>query len=193
MKRLISILIVLASIVLLCCGCNKEADQVAQENSNDNKLLPYGLKFGMTHSEAVKTYASFPAISKDASTGLYECDFTGDASLFNIDSDKLYEDMMNGNGLVMDPSYYFTFNKDEKLCKFAVETIIQDSEQTAEYLFNAYVDYFTKELSAKADTKEGSTLMSAKLETETVLVQVIATMSRGEFVVSATISSKTYK
>lgn len=203
-KKYISILLVFASLFTLLTACGSKEDGDASENdgkqnqASDNALLPYGLEFGMSYEQAQDTCEGFPSISKAssnegyASDGCYDPSIDDYCAMFGIDSDTLYEDMTNGEAVVFDPGYYFSFNADKELYEFYSITKILDGEGTAEYVFNAYLDYFAEKLGVEADMNESETKLAGTFETETLGVSVVMEVDGSTFMVYFVIHSMEY-
>ena len=182
MKKFMTMLLVFASVMLVCCGCGgkengaeAESKPAVQENPADNQLLPANLKFGMSYEEAKSTCSDISSYKTAINGGNTSVDldlrFDKYEEFYNIDGDVLYADMMNGNGIVVDPSFYCYFNKSDKLYELGVSTRITENERPAEYLFNTYVDFCEEKMGTKATIRESSSELTAQWDTNTINVR----------------------
>ena len=173
-------------ICLLFCACgsgnNNLPNDALTANPEDNEFLPFDLEFGMSQEKAEEVYSNFPAV-----------EYSDYESFYQIDGEALYEDMMEGNGIVLDPDCSFDFSDNQKLYGFTVKTKIYDSERSAERLFNEYLDFFQTKTGLDADVSETSGKLDAVIETETLNLSVILEEKDGDFAVSAITCCKVYK
>lgn len=185
-KKLLCLVLVFTLVLTLLAACgedtNKETadSQASIQNeaagstlNQDNALLPCGLTFGMSYSQAQATCENFPAISDASSNDGYFSDpldpsYDEYDNMHGIDNDRLYEEMYNGDAVVLSPNYFFSFNEYKQLYEFYVISQIFDGEATAEYLFNTYVDYLIEHLGEMPHRRETSTSLSATFETDSL-------------------------
>lgn len=206
MKKALAVLLVILTLLGLCaCSDNNATQNTTQPAAStanaptapaaeDDKLLPYSLKFGMGYDEAENVCQDFPKIEKaQANDGFFSEGFSPEAedywTFFGIDSQKLY----NNNGIVTDPQYYFSFNESKKLYEFYVMCRIYDSEGAAEVLFNEYLDHYNETIDTEAKITETDTELSALYETDTLRVSVILQVEDNSFLVYTVIHNKTYE
>ena len=188
MKKIIAAVLALCCVVFLFAGCKNEEQPQPTKNPNlvanpdDNKFLPVNLEFGMTRENAKQIYESFP-----------ELNFSDYESFYQIDSDALYADMMDGKGLVTDPRVEFNFNACNELYELVIKTDISDGENAAEYLFNEYVDFFQLKSGVSATISETSNQLLAEIETETLRLRVVLEEDDGDFDVYAITCCKVYE
>ena len=187
-KRFIAALLSLVCVATLCCGCHNDSSSTSTpkktltENPKDNEFLPLGLEFGMSSEEAEQVYPDFPDV-----------DYSDYEIFYEIDGQSLYADMMEGNGIVLDPNCSFNLNEDNEIYGFTVKTTIYDGEGAAELLFNEYVDFFQVKSGLTATINESSSKLEANIETETLRLSVILAENDGDFTVSAITCCKVYE
>lgn len=175
MKKTISLILIIICLIGACCGCGSNDEKQSAKKFDDNTLLPYGLKFGMSYDEAKETYSEFPEIDKAksndgyASEGAYPL-LNEYESFFELDLDKLYEDE---NARVKFPAYYFSFNEQKELYEFYVFMHIENSESSAEVLFNEYMDYYEEKLNKDFKTEESTGAIRAQCETDTLKIEIV--------------------
>ena len=185
-KKALSLVLALIMVAAMLAGCGDKGDKVAADSqasiqneaagstlNQDNALLPCGLTFGMSYSQAQATCENFPSIGDASSNDGYfsdpfEPNYDDYDNMHGIDNDRLYEEMYNGDAVVLSPDYFFSFNEYKQLYEFYVISQIFDGEATAEYLFNTYVDYLTEHLGDAAGMRETSTSLSATFETDSL-------------------------
>ena len=189
MNKIIAILLALCLCVCVCAceGGNghsngNDSENTLTANPKDNELLPFGLEFGMSNEEAKGVHQDFPIVS-----------YADYESFYNIDGQELYADMMEGDGIVLDPNCNFDFNDEQKLYAFTVKTTIYDGEGAAEFLFNEYVDFFQDRTGLTATINETPSKLEARIETETLHLSVILEEKEGDFTVSAITCCKVYE
>ena len=204
MKKFMTMLLVFASVMLVCCGCGgkengaeAESKPAVQENPADNQLLPANLKFGMSYEEAKSTCSDISSYKTAINGGNTSVDldlrFDKYEEFYNIDGDVLYADMMNGNGLVIDPSFYCYFNGSDELYELGVSTRTLENERPAEFLFNAYVAFCEEKMGTKPEVKESTSTLVAQWNTETVTVRVTLQESQGDCTISMIVHSKAFE
>jgi len=185
MKKRISLVLALIMCFALCaCGGGNDnlPENKLTANPKDNELLPFNLEFGMSREKAEEVYQNFPAVK-----------YSDYEAFYHIDGQALYADMMEGNGVVLDPNCRFDFNDNQELYGFTAKTTIYDGERAAELLFNEYVDFFQVKSGLSATISEASSKLEARIETETLRLSVILEEKEGDFTVSAITCCKVYE
>lgn len=189
MKRTI-LPVLLLIICVLICACRSNNDKLPDNtltaaltaNPKDNELLPFNLEFGMSQEKAKEVYTNFPTVR-----------YSDYESFYQIDWQTLYNDMVEGKGMVLDPSCSFDFNDNQELYCFTVKSRIYDNERPAEYLFDKYVDFFQTKSGCTAIKNETSKKLEANIETETLRMSVILEETGGDCTVSAITCCKVYE
>ena len=189
LKKLLGFLLAMTMIVALLSACGSKESKSPKADS----MLPYGLKFGMSYEKAQSTCKGFPSISNaSVNEGYFSDRFDPNVEdyyiMFGIDEDTLYNDGV----LVLDPAYYFSFNTDKELYEFYAVTKIYDGEANAEYLFNAYVQYYSEKTDVEPDIRESDTRLMARFETEEAYVSVMLEVDDTDFLVSFCVHNYEY-
>jgi len=189
MKKTLAVLLVILTLLSLC-ACGNSTDIPATE---DDKYLPYGLKFGMKYKATRKVWQDMPEIKDAQSNGGYSSDphtpsYSDYQALFGINSQSVAPD----GDTISNPEYYFNFNKSKELCEFQVITRISDNERAAEDLLNAYLDHYNESVGVEAEINETDTMISGLYVTETLKITVSLAVEGDNFTVGVIIHNKAY-
>lgn len=197
MKKLLSILLCL-SMLFMFSACGKEKTEKKEEAKPEIQYLPYSLEFGMTYDQAKEALKDFPAINPASSNDGYASDrfapeFSAYEDFFAVDSDKLYESAINGDGLVYDPGYFFSFNESKKLYEFCVMTNIYKSESSVEYLLNHYIDFFTEKTGKEPTENENGDSITATFETDNLIIEIHAEANGSDYLIYVLMHNTEYE
>lgn len=195
MKKFTSILLTVISLMIIFCGCGSKEEAKAPAEKLENKLLPYNLEFGMSYDEAKKVCEDFPEIEEATANDGYASktlspDFEEYEKFFGINSSELYADT---GGIVLAPAYYFSFNESKKLYEFCVMTSIYGSENSAEVLFNDYIEYYEEKIEEESEIEEFSDTLCARWETNTLKIEVVLSIDGDDYLVYTVVHNKEYE
>ncbi len=147
--------------------------------TEDDKLLPFGLRFGMIYDEVKEVREDLPELTPATSNDGYitSSDFEREdiesylADVFKADSGKVYGDIEEG--ITVGANYGFSHNENKELYELYLCLKFMDGVSKGEYFFNHFCDFFDEGFGVEAEINETDSSSSATYETETIGVSVM--------------------
>jgi hypothetical protein len=180
MKKLLAIILTLASIACIFCGCGKNAE-TDEKKTKEKTFLPAGIKFEMSYD---KIKEKLPDTLIHNGDNFPELDENNSVSAM-ISDDQWYDFLGSDVELGMKTARYHFDHGEDLYSLFAYFSF--ENESDLEDLLNVLVDYYSK--LTDTDPKETTDVLSAKSfdwETDNVKVQIYLASFGDYFVLKIT-------
>ncbi len=179
MKKIVAVLLVVLSITILFSGCSEK-----------EVWLPYELEFGMTYNEAKEVFGDIPELKEATANDGY---LTENYSLEDEEINKYFEFLKASSF----PSYAFSFNENKELYEFycgnSIYFIQDDAENSAENLYNSYVDFYAEKTGEQPEEKEYSDGLAANWETDELGISVCMSKEEGYYFIYSVVHNKEFE
>lgn len=161
MKKLLALVLALASITALMCACNKKEENSTETTEAEEKIvwMPFDLEFGMSYDEAKEVNADMPDLKDaDANDGYFCGTQKGDSTVCDLVG--LTETP------ILAPQLSYSFNENKELYEYYFIVTYYD-EGDAENAFNDCIDYYTELLGADpTETVEDDDMLGARWDND---------------------------
>ena len=178
MKRIVCLLVITVIIITCFAGCGEE-----------EKWMPYELKFGMTYEAAKDSFVDMPELQDATANDGY---LTKSYSLDEEEINEYYDFLKPGYF----PAYAFSFNEKKELYEFYCGNsyyFIQDNaEASSEELYNAFVDFYNEKTGISATETEYEDGLEAIWETKEVNIAVCLTEEEDHYFIYCVVHNNKY-